>query len=489
MLNLLDLPTEVLEVICSFSTNTLKDLRLTNSRLLLASTPPLFRNIVIVPHATSFANMLALSQSPLARHVHEIVYDVRTLSSIADIKMAFEANEFAFAGSSFHVLPKKEVFALLDDYAKQAFISVKMTEVEIEHLLKALPCLTNLKHITMTSGSLCSLPYFYSKLKSSLSITSDYYFETSNRSGHHARSVLLCQGALNLNIPSLSFIGVDWAELVLFRELRTPAWYLTTLQRVFRRLPKEDLPLPMFLFLYASQPDDREASLEDLLPVLATVLDNVQHLKLSMATSRSERQLFLPTGPAYPLSLGTECASLSWVIECMRSIGQVGPGNLRSLTLTSIVLEKEDLEFFLDGCRDSLIEVSIGDARIYSTTREIVANGQGSVEESCLVKLLELIFRKCHLRSVSLFGRFYNGGSQDWLLDPRGTGALKADVERWIVNGGDCPLNSERIADGVQGTRAGDSSFNIFRRTLGDGADELDYEFPPTSENELLGAW
>lgn len=489
MLHLLDLPAEVLELICSFSTSTLKDLRLTNLPLSQASTPHLFRSIVLVPHATSFANLLALSQSSLARHVHDIVYDVRMLSSIADIKLAFTITDPTLIGTEVDIR-RKRLFSLLDDYEKKAFNSVEMTEIEIGHLLKALPCLPNLQHIKVTSGGLCSLPYFYSKLESSLSIIANYYFEASNRSGHHARSVMLCLCALNLNVPSLSFIGVDWNELVLFGELRTPARYLTMLQRVFRHLPKEALPLSMFLFLYTRIEDDRGAALEDLLPVLATVLDNVQHLTLSMATPRSERQLFLPTGPSFPLTVGMDCASLSWVVECMHSVSEVGPRNLRTLTLASVVLQKGELQYFLGGCCDTLTELSIGDVRLYIPGSN-VANDLGGFEESCLVDLLEVIPRSMRrLESVRLFGRFYNGGSQDWIIDARGTGTLKADLERWIGTGGDCPLKSERVAGGHQGTRVGDPSFKIFRRTREDGADsELVFEFPPTSENELLGAW
>lgn len=488
MVQLLDLPSEVLTHVASFCVKSLKDLRLTNARISQAATPALFRSVVIVPHATSFENLLALSRSPLARHVHDVVYDVRVLSSIPDVKMAFEANEFSLVGTNVNV-SRKKIFALLDEYGKQALNSIDSTEVELRQMLQILPNLPNLEHITVTSGSLCELPYFYRKLKESLFISSDYYFETCDHSGHRARSVMLCLGALGLKIPGLSFIGIDWSEVVLFSDLRTPARYLTMLQRVFRGLPNETLPLPMFLFLYTTAEDGRGAATEDLMPVCATVLDNVQHLTLSLATARSERQLFMPTGPSWPLSSGSHCAWLHWVVECMQSIGQVGPKSLRSLKLSSLVSDREDIEFLLSGCRNTLTDLSIGDVRLYVASDNPAFDAV--VDESCLVGILDAIPKHVrHLRSVRLFGRLYNGGSQDWIMNARSKGTLKPDVEHWLVNGGMCPLDSERLAGGLQGTRKGDASFTIFRRTLEDGADdEVDHDFPPTSENELLAAW
>jgi len=346
----------------------------------------------------------------------------------------------------------------------------------------------------MTSGSLCELPCFYRKLKESLYITSDYYFETSNHSGHHARSTLLCLGALGLKLRNLSFVGIDWSEIVLFGNAQSfpPEKYMTMLRRMFRSLPQEALSLPMSSFLDTGKEDDRFLTeLMELMGVCATVLDSVQHLTLSLATARSERQLFMPTGPGRPLSGASNCAWLRWSSGCMQSIGH-GPRNLQSLTLSSLVLNERDLKFFLDGCRDTLTDLSIGDVRLYTENPGTPDMFYPEPEESCWVGILDMIqTRMRHLKSVRLFGRFYNGGSQDWVLGSTSKGSLKTDVERWILKGGICPLDSERLAGGLQGTRAGDASFKIFRRTLEDGTDDqVDYEFPPTSENELeLGTW
>jgi hypothetical protein len=489
MVHLLDLPFEVLTHIASFSLGSRKHVRLTSSRLSQASTPALFRSVTLVPHRTSFENLLALSRSPLSHHVHDVVYDVRLLCSIPDIKMAFEANEFRLVGQNMDA-SRRMIFTLLDDYEKQALNSIESTEVKLKHMLQILPCLPNLERITITSGNLCELPHLYRQLKESLFIESDFYFETSNHSGHEARSVLLCLGALSLNIPSLTFIGIDWSEIVLYNELRTPARYLTMLQRVFRALPKEQVSLSMFLFLYTDEQRDRGAAIEDLMPVCATVLHNVQHLTLSLATTRSERQLFMPTGPSSPLSTATRCAWLHWVVSCLQSLGQVGPRSLKSLRLSSLVLEPADLDFMLSGCRDSLTKLRIGDLRLYTASDQQASDAYVAVEESCWVSSLETIPKHSqHLQTVNLFGRFYNGASQDWLVSPGKGRNLRWEVEGWLLCGGVCPLESERIEGGFQGTRAGDASFKIFRRTLEDGADdEVYYDFPPTSENELLGA-
>lgn len=261
------------------------------------------------------------------------------------------------------------------------------------------------------------------------------------------------------------------------------------LQRVFRSLPRENLPLPMFHFLYTDRTDDQGTAIEDLMPVCATVRDNVQHLTLSLATARSERQLFMPTGPAWPLSEGTRYAWLHWVVECMQSIGEVGPRGLKSLTLSSFVWDQKGLKFLLDGYCDSLTDLAIGDVRLYTAGENPAFDA--IVEESCWVSVLNMVpHRMHHLRSVRLFGRSYNGGSQDWILNPRSRGTLRTDVERWLAEGGTCPLDSERLSGGFQGTRAGDASFKIFRRALEDGADdEVDYDFPPTSKNEFFSAW
>lgn len=490
MLQLLDLPSEVLAHVAGFCLASLKGLRLVNSRISQASTPSLFRSVTIVPHRTSFGNLLALSRSPLSHHVHEVVYDVRMISSIPDIKMAFEANEFRLVGANIDA-SRKKIFALLDRYEKEALDSIESTEVKLRHMLQIFPGLPNLKHIKITSGSLCELPYFYRKLKESLCITSDYYFETSNHSGHDARSVMLCLGALELDVPRLTFNGIDWSEIVLYSELRTPARYLAMLQRVFRSLPKETISLSMFHFLYTNEQENRATAIEDLMPVCATVLHNVQQLTLSLATTRSERQLFMPTGPSWPLSSASRCGWLNWVVQCMQSLGQVGPKSLRSLELCSLVLEPADLEFMLSGCQDTLTDLTIGDLRLYTASDNPASNTYVEVGESCWVDMLDAIqLNTRHLKSVGLFGRFYNGGSQDWILDARNKGTLRSDVERWLVSRGMCPLESERIGPGFQGTRAGDASFKIFRRTLDDGADdEVYYDFPPTSENELTGPW
>lgn len=489
MLQLLDLPSEVLAHVASFCLASLKPLRLTSSRLSQASTPSLFRSVTLVPHRTSFENLLALSRSLLSHHVHDIVYDVRLLCSIPDIKMAFEANEFRLVGENTDG-SRKRIFALLDEYEKQVLDSIDSTEVKLRLMLQILPNLPSLEHITITSGSLCELPYLYRKLKKALFIESDFYFETSNHAGHEARSALLCLGALNLTVSSLSFIGIDWSEIVLYLELRTPAKYLTMLQRVFGGLPKESLSLPMFSFLYTSEQEHYRAVLEDLTPVCATVLRSVQHLNLSLATTRSERQLFMPTGPSSPLSSNTRCALLHWVVLCLQSLGQVGPKSLRSLELSSLVLEAADLDFMLSGSQDTLTELRMGDLRLFTASDQQASDAYVDVGESCWVSILErTIAQMRKLQIVHLFGRFYNGGSQDWILNPTKKGSLRSDVEGWLVRGGVCPLESERIEGGSQGTRAGDASFKIFRRTLEDGADdEVYYDFSPTSENELLGA-
>ena len=486
MLQLLDLPSEILARVAGFSSHSLKDLRLTNSRISQISTPALFRSVTIVPHATSFENLLSISRSALAQHVHDVVYDVRVLSSIPDIRMAFEANEFSLVGTDIDV-SRKKIFSLLDEYEKQAFNRVESTAVELGHMLQIFPSLPNLGHITITSGSLCQLPYFYRKLKKSLFVTSDYYFETSNHSGHHARSVMLSLGAIGLNISSLSFVRIDWNEVVRGSELRAPARYRAMLRRVFRALPKEKLSVCVSQFLYANENDYSE-TLQDLMPICATVLHQVEHLKLFLATSRSERQLFIPTGPSWPLSSASLCGSLHSVIQCMQSVGQIGPRNLKSLELSSMVLQQADLDFILSGCQNTLVDLVLEDLRLYTGNVDSSLHGMVGVEESCWVSILDGIQTQLpHLKVVGLFGRFYNGGSQDWILNARNKGSLRNDVEHWLTDGGRCPLDSERLTGGFQGTRAGDDSFRIFRRTLDDVTDdEVDYDFPPTSENELL---
>ena len=486
MLELLDLPSEILAHVAGFCPPSLKDLRLTNSRICQISTPALFRSVTIVPHATSFENLLSVSQSALAHHVHDIVYDVRVLSSIPDIRMAFEANEFSLVGTDIDV-SRKKIFSLLDEYEKQAFTSVESTELEIRHMLHIFPTLPNLGHITVISGSLCELPYFYQKLKDSLFITSDYYFETSNHSGHHARSVLLSLGAIGLKISCLTSVGIDWSEIVRGSELRAPPRYWAMLQRVFRTLPKEKLSAPVSWFLYANE-NVYGDPLVDLLAICATALHQIEHLKLSLATSRSERQLFLPTGPSWPLSSASLCGSLHSVIHACSSNGQTGPRSLKSLELSSMVFKEADLDFILSGCRNTLVNLALGDLRLYTGYDNVSIHGTVGVEESCWVSILEGIQKHLpHLKTVKLFGRFYNGGSQDWIVNARHKGSLRNDVEHWLTNGGRCPLDSERLMGGFQGTRAGDDSFRIFRRTLEDITDdEVEYDFPPTSENELL---
>lgn len=120
LMRLLDLPSQVLAHVASFCVGSLKNLRLTNSRISHASTPALFRSFTIVPHATSFANLLAVSRSSLARHVHDITYDVRMLSSVSDVKMAFEANEFSLVGTDMSA-KQEEDLRLVGQLRKESF--------------------------------------------------------------------------------------------------------------------------------------------------------------------------------------------------------------------------------------------------------------------------------------------------------------------------------------------------------------------------------
>lgn len=168
-------------------------------------------------------------------------------------------------------------------------------------------------------------------------------------------------------------------------------------------------------------------------------------------------------------------------------------GPLQRLTLFGMRVTSQELKAILTPYLRSLEYLSLGDLILVPTAFDS--------PRACIIRMFKWVqARFSKLKEVHLNGVFSNCGMQQWVVDQGeiSTRGIRHDVEKFLVNGGVCPLEMYAIPDGHfdAGIRtfAPGAVSEAYRRLHFDGDDTwyaiaIDPEWDSDEDEEPLDAW
>ncbi|MBA7491850.1 hypothetical protein ES702_02398 [subsurface metagenome] len=463
--NLLSLPHELLfEILWEHMDHfaEIKILRLVCKTFKQINTPLMFQHFTLYPHHESVLQLQELTKSTrLASYVEYLVYDDSwrqfLRQSISDIDSALREG----MGDETYRAHLQRINGLAINNKSPA------GNAELfEALQKIFPLLPNLKDITIlehgaTSPYPFKLPVFYSKILGSwISQYAEIILELQ-------ASMVGIDPSETGNIGTILFSAHTMANQLKSFDLQTTSigWlYEESFLGDSCRCIQAFIGLEKLDLWYRRYGLDLDFYHVHRLQILLRQATNLSELTLHMGHVHPEAYLYIYEG----------CIEYGGNQEDLTSLTFRFPGDpdasaplerrlawsnkIRDLTLGGLRCDSRELKEVLKHHSKSLDTLWLQDLLLMPSESD--AEGP----RSCLVEFIKWLEKYLVLKKVTFSGVMTNFGMQNWYVPLWLRSKLHQEVERFIVGGGVCPLDSVKIPPGYYdfGKREPTSAFSGF---------------------------
>lgn len=453
---LLALPAEILDEIWSFlDKKTLKELRSTSHACEGLSTQPLFHSYTIYPHVRSFERLVYIAETPhLAIHVHQMRYNTLFIGLLDMISARIKS----VWSKDITLADRKLMLDNTQAEKEQVILAGRTVDemTQLTYLQRAFACLLNLEDIKVIEGSGMDIsllptkyaqryPSFYREI---ISMTCGRFEHTRLEKGMigpyyiaeqpYSRAVIMAGHCLPKPLKALRIQGVTFDTLFYGLPFKNRGCIFDGLFRNLRKLTIDSPSgpaLPHSIVVNVQSMLEQMTSLEELTLIFRRIFEvEVYDRQIEDIMSDICVSYFEIGSPSDPKKLP---ARLTW------STG------LRKLTLGGLVCTEKEFQNILKQCAKSLTSLRL----MYGI---VIVPESRDEPRACLVRVLKWIRKHLSLKYFQIGGLSTNGGMQFWnapeTLDSRLPLPLKeslyAKVTRFVVDGGECPLEHLAIPAG-----------------------------------------
>lgn len=449
--HLLALPLELtINIWEHLDKKSLKSLRSTSKTCQRYSTQPLFRSFTLYPHVRSFERLIYLSEQPhIARHVQEIHFNtiLLGLTEIINRRLA------SVYSAQINDAERKAVA----EHARQLHNQNLRADApfdelaQLSYLERILPGLPNLRIFIVVDATglqkpshqfMDALPSFYQELVDETCgrfehtrLERGMFGTPLCRGGSYSRAVIMALHKAPRPIETLVLRGIRWAALLSSTDFTKNKLLV---DGVFSKIKHFELiqshsslfPGPLCLIS------------------LQRILSHMVNLEWLELVFRENHEIYIK-------GRGTELRDLVNGVRCQSYFSGFGldivggplPAKLnwspalRHLMLIGMVCSAQEMKSILRNCASSLKTLVLADLVL---TPDVLDGPR-----SCLVSLFKWMQSRLDLEHIELFGTLTNGGMQHWIVDPTRTNEetdfISAQVHRFILKGGSCPLDHVAI--------------------------------------------
>lgn len=435
---LLTLPVEiVIWIFRHVEFRDLKRLRLSCKFLCLLAEPILFHTIVVVPHLDSLQALVSLSEHPTIRTCVQIVFYDNRWGNFASWLSA-SPGEHGMCGQTAPPtasMPVAPTFALLEQLSCGA-LTKESIDVEIAYLSRAFSMLPSLSGFGCLEPSVSGVqnsepvPNFYARFLEMGRFEGPRW----DRVGYQAPlqgswglfSLFSAMFATRVSVPDLRIDDVAWNDMF------QSSHRLRMLRAVLR---------PIRRLKISTQVDSRGGDLGGDMPRTGSIMACVPSLE--------DLDLEFRPGPADPGVLGAHWDGHDVELSHMPRppLAELLPKEtyfpcLTRLTLSGFRVEETDLISLLTRHAETLSTLRLGLGHL--------SPDADSGAEACWVRVIRRLQSDLHLKKMRFSRYLGNDASQSWGISEfrrySRPGCLKERIEKFVVQGGTCPL--EQVAVG-----------------------------------------
>ena len=446
--SLLALPPEIiLRIVECSPPSSLKILRQSCSTLQKMTEPLLFHTVAVYPHMHRVEQVLNMSLQPrLKQHVKAFVYDNRYIGLVDFIIKKIESTYSARVSSE----DKVAMLGRARKFKKSTLEPSRDEDIELLFLHDIIRNLPNLESVTCRENrtfgmsddvsAIKELPDLYSELRSTTcGLHADFDFRLDDYSTHAcsklkqtaARILVASARAPPGRVNSFKIENGIWESITNFEP---EGKHITMLTPFIAKLHT--------LEISADHDDDHRR--EFLMTNLGSVLDlavSLTSLHLNFGVSGGDPYTITDSDPEDPPAKST----LNCILRS--SICGSWPERLHSLSLGYVTCYRPDFSRLLRQCKHNLKHLSLSDFSVLPPFCLVRDDRQ----PECLVAIMHEIKEQLHLESVQLSSMFSNTMAQVWTVVPQSSDCQRdrdttaSRLEKFILNGGDCPIDSLAI--------------------------------------------
>lgn len=439
-----DLPTEILALVFSYSRLTdLKNIRLCWRAIQFLVEPSLFREIVVVPHRDSLKGLVNLSQhTTLRHHVKKIIYNNRW-GNIPQHLLE-------------HVRSKphgRSLAKYLDGLAKHIIRGAEQ-HYEIAFLSRAFSSLPSLASLWIWEqrtyeDTLDAFPSFYQRVCDSVGVD---YGGIMFRIQHHefddpAKAISSAFLSLLASRKSLRDIRVGSFTSMIYHNESLVDCMLSA----FSSLQS------LTLLFHENALLERGSAISKLASTFHTLL-HLETLELDLEGDQPE-------------VYRSNALFRHWQfrVDGQSTFARLFPSKthfpcLRRLSVSGLLVTEDELIGFLERHTFTLSSLSLDGA--------ILVKPEHQASTPCWIRTLKRVQTCLDLKEMHLGGYLMNGSTQDWGLNDIGqSDNIKARMERFVVQGGECPLDEATVVSLGSTCFLGDESWKAIKSASGEIGD------------------